>query len=236
MYSFLEKFKLLEARLRKIAHSTDKDNFYTILSKVEKINYLVKKKRDILLDLNALRNVLAHSDREKYIAEIKKEAYLEIDNIVNLLDNPPSIGIFFNKRVYSVDTDEILEIVIKNMQKNIYTHVPVYKDNKFYGVFSETSIFSWLVDCIQSGRADFYKPQMKSVKREYLFCETNKIEFVAENTSIFTIPERFNNAITKKTRLGALIITKTGDKDESPIGIITAWDLPLIDSYINRYV
>ena len=62
----------------------------------------------------------------------------------------------------------------------------------------------------------------------------NIVKFIPANKSIFEIPELFNKAISNNKRLGALLITKTGKKDSKPIGIITAWDLPLIDKYINK--
>ena len=46
----------------------------------------------------------------------------------------------------------------------------------------------------------------------------------------------FEEAIEKGRRLGALVITKSGKKDELPIGIITAWDLPRIDQYIESSI
>lgn len=233
---YFEKFKILEKKLRKIAKASDADDFYHVLNKVEEVNYLIKYKRGLLRDLNALRNVFAHSDREKYIAEVNQLAFEEIDKLIKLLNKPPTVNQLFNKKVYSVNLEEILELVIKEMQKNIYTHVPVYKDGKFWGIFSETSILSWLVENINEGKADFYKPQMKNVKREYLYNQTNIVDFISEKTSIFKVPELFSKAINKSSRLGALLITKTGDKDELPTGIITAWDLPLIDDYINRFI
>ncbi|MBI4225855.1 CBS domain-containing protein, partial [Candidatus Roizmanbacteria bacterium] len=198
------------------------------------INYIVKTKRSILLDLYALRNVFAHADREKYIAEVKQIAFKEIENIIQLLDKPPTVGEVFRKKVYYVNLDEIVEIVVKEMKDKIYTHVPIYHEGKFWGVFSETTLLSWLVDNINEGQAQFYKKQVKDVNKKYLFNDTNIVDFIPTNKSIFEIPELFNKAITKNKRLGALLITEDGRKDSSPIGIITAWDLPVIDRYISK--
>ena len=42
----------------------------------------------------------------------------------------------------------------------------------------------------------------------------------------------FEDAIYGKNRLGAVLITKNGTKDEKPLGIITAWDLPKLKEYL----
>lgn len=234
-HPFIVKFKLLESKLRHLGRSSDQESFWEVLNSVEKVNYLIKVKKDILQDLNALRNIFVHSDREKYIAEVNDIAYKELENIMKLLDSPPVVGQVFNKDVYWVKTDEILENVIHKMHEEIYTHVPVYKDETFWGVFSETSLLNWLVQNINDGKADFYKPQMINVKREYLHCNTNIVKFIPMSKSVFDIPEMFNLAISKNQRLGAIFITERGTKNEYPKGIITAWDLPLIDDYIKRY-
>src|SRR3989344_1409209 len=223
--AFFTQFKTLETKLRRIAKSTDIESFYNILDKA---------KRSVLLDLHALRNVFAHSDRDRYIATVNQIAFKEIENIVKLLDNPPTVEEVFKKEIYRVNLDEIIDIVIRKMKEKIYTHVPIYDNDKFYGVFTETTLLDWLIDNINEGRAQFYKRQIKDVNRKYLFNDTNIVKFIPANKSIFEIPELFNKAISNNKRLGALLITKTGKKDSKPIGIITAWDLPLIDKYINK--
>lgn len=232
-HPYFEKFKILEAKLRKISHGVDRNNFYEVLDKAEKINYLIKIKRSVLLDLNALRNIFAHADREKYIAEVNQFAFEELDKIINSLENPPTVGKVFKKDVYYVDTNEIVEIVIRKMQENIYTHVPVYKDDKYIGTFSETTLLTWLIHNLNKGHADFYKPQIKYVNPEYLNNSTNMVKFIPADKSIFEIHEMFDRAISVHARLGALLITEDGTKNKFPIGIITAWDLPIIDGYIR---
>src|SRR6266446_6487152 len=146
---YLRDFKRLETKLRDIASANDNSPFYQVLDKVERINYLIKAKRSLILDLYALRNVFAHADREKYIAEVNQFAFDEIEKIIYLLDTPPKVGTVFENNVYWVTPDEITEIVLQKMKLNIFTHVPIYETNKFYGTFSESTLLSWLVENIQ---------------------------------------------------------------------------------------
>jgi len=234
--TFIQEFKRLESKLRAISRAGDNDRFYDILDKVEKNNYLIKTKRSLLLDLYALRNVFAHADRDKYIAEIKDIAFEEIKKITKLLSNPPTVAEVFQAEVFTASPNEITEVVLREMNDKLYTHVPIYQNGKFYGTLSESTLLSWLLDNIKEGRAQFYKRLIKDIKREYLFNENDIVDFISGTTSIFEVQAMFEEAIEKGRRLGALVITKSGKKDELPIGIITAWDLPRIDQYIESSI
>lgn len=234
--NYLEEFKRLETKLRLISRADDGDRFYTIIDKVEKKNYLIKTKRNLLLDLYALRNIYAHADRDKYIAEIREFAFQELQNILGLLENPPTVGTIFKTEVYTITPDEITDVVLGNMKNKLYTHVPIYQDGKYYGTLSESTLLSWIVDNIHKGRAQFYKKLIRDINKEYLFNVDDVVDFIPESKNIFEVKNMFEEAIGKSKRLGALIITPTGKKNEKPIGIITAWDLPRIDQFIERNI
>lgn len=233
-HKFFHEFKRLEAKLRGIANVDDHENFTVVLDKIEKKNSLIKNKRAILRDLHALRNVFAHSDRERYIAEVNQLAFEEIERINNFLDKPPRVIDVFGRYVYHVTPNTFTQDVIQKMKEQIYTHIPIYEDGKFYGVFSETTLLSWLVENISEGNAYFSKKQIMDVSRRYLHNDReNGVEFIPENTNIFEVQSYFDRAIQRNRRLGAILITSTGLKDEEPTGIITAWDLPRIDEFIS---
>lgn len=233
---YLKEFKRLETKLRLISRTGDGERFYSILDKVERDNYLIKAKRNLILDFYALRNVFAHAERDKYIAEIKEFAFQELQKIIKLLENPPTVGVVFKTEVYTTTPKEITEVVLRKMSENLYTHVPIYQNGKFYGTLSESTLLSWLVDNIKEGKAQFYKRLIGDIRKEYLFNENDKVDFISETKSIFEVQAMFEEAIRRVQRLGALIITKSGKKDEKPIGIITAWDLPRIDQFIERNI
>lgn len=230
---YIVAFKKLETKLRHICRAGDGERFSDILGKVEKVNFLIRAKKNLILDLYALRNVVAHADRDKYIAEIKEFAFDELSKILKLLDNPPTVGIVFKTSVYSTTPFESTETVIRKMKECIYTHVPIYENDKYYGTFSESTLLLWLVDNIKDGKAEFNKNSIRDIKKNYLFNKSDKVDFISESKSIFEVQAMFEKAIGGGNRLGALIITKSGDKDDKPIGIITAWDLPRIEEYIK---
>ncbi len=237
-HPYFNKWKNLETKLKKIAGvSSDATKFKDTIDKAKRSCPLIKHREGSIWDLYGLRNVFAHADHEKYIAEVNQLAYREIDNLISLIDNPPTVGEKFTKEVYWVSEDKITESVIQKMRKNLYTHVPVYRkerDNyKCIGVFSESTVFYWLADNIKEGKADFYKKLIKDVNPKYLNDPNDLCEFISPEKDIFTVYDDFKKAIGKGKRLGVMFITPSGQKNELPIGIITAWDLPEIEKYFS---
>lgn len=226
---YLSCFKELEAALKRIASPvSDSVSFREILKKAKEKNPIIQYKEDIIWDLYALRNVFVHSDRDKYIANVNEIALQNIEDILQLIKNPPKVGNIFKREVYTISTNNITEIVLKEMQKNLYTHIPVYENDTFIGVLTETTILDWLVENIQEGRAQFYKQLIGKINRKYLNSSNNLHKFVSSKISIFDVLKIFEETIEQKKRLGAIFITKNGRKNEKIIGIITAWDLPKI--------
>jgi len=238
-YQYLKKFKQLETQLKRVADNpSDVVQFKDILDKAKQNNPLIRYQEALIWDLYALRNVFAHADREKYIARVNKLAYEAIDNLIKLIQNPPTVGGKFKKKVYWVTEDTIIKDIIQTMRQNLYTHVPVYTKiegkYKFIGVFSESTMFYWLADNIENIKVDFSIQPIQNLSHKYLNDPNDLYKFVAPNKNIFEVYDEFKNAISKRKRLGAVFITPSGHRDDLPIGIITAWDLPEIENYFTK--
>jgi predicted nucleotidyltransferase len=59
------------------------------------------------------------------------------------------------------------------------------------------------------------------------------VDFVAKSTNIFDVETIFEKSHKVKKKLEAVIITENGKKDETPLGIITPWDLIEIDYTVD---
>jgi CBS domain-containing protein len=225
---YLATFKKLEARLRKIAGAGNSTmQFKDIVEKAGNKNPAVMAKKGIIGNLYGLRNVFAHADMDKYIADVNDLAFAEIDKIIGLLDNPPKAIDIFGGDVFIARLNDDMGVVLRKMKDNLYTHIPVYDNDRFIGILSEATILEWLVENInEGGIAYFMEQKVGDINRGYLHPKTNECKFIKQTASIFEIYKMFEDAIYGKNRLGAVLITKNGTKDEKPLGIITAWDLP----------
>jgi len=232
--NFIDQYQILEKKLKKIARSKDGARLADIVSNVCNKNKFLESKRSLLYDLNALRGVFSHQKRDRYIAEVNDLAITEVTKILEILDNPPKVGDVFKTDMFVARMDDNVDYILREMQKNIYTHIPVYDNcNNYIGTFTETSLLDWLVDFIKDGHAYFNKTKMSDVKHKYLHSKINRVAFIKPEKSIFEIEKMFEDVVKKEQRLGAIFITKDGkEHGELPIGIITAWDLYRIKEYL----
>jgi len=234
-HKYLEAFKRVEKALRRVACvSADTTQYKDILDKAKQNNPAVAHFEGLLWDLYGLRNVFAHADRDKYIAEINSLAFEKVSEILKILAKPPRATDLFKADVLCATTEDIAETVLRQMNEKLYTHVPVYHDSKFIGVLSETTILEWLVENIKEGRVQFYKRKIADINRKYLNSDRNMHKFVSADTSVFEIQRMFDDSIRRGKRLGVIFITESGKKDEHPIGIVTAWDLPKINDFLDN--
>ena len=232
---YMELFKKFETKLREIAGvNSDSIQFKDILDKAKRNNPLVEYKEDLIWDLYGLRNVFAHCDRDKYIAEVNSMAFEELNKLYSNLENPPKVIDLFAKEIFRTRLSDDVLAVLESMKENVYTHVPVYDENdKFVGILSETTVMNWLIENLVDGKASFSNKTMGDFNSKYLHTSENKYEFVASDFDIFAAQKMFDSSMYAGERLGCIIITQSGNRDEKPIGIITAWDLPKIRDFLK---
>jgi CBS domain-containing protein len=229
---FLKKYKQLEKRLKTISGlSSDTTNFRDLISISKKKNLIIKHKENQIWDLYGLRNVLAHSDRDKYIAKINSVAFNILDEIIDNIDNPPSARDVFCCEVYCASIDNSIDDVLLKMKNRLFTHIPVYDGKRFLGILSETTLLYWLVD--NQNNIQLLKKKVDSINPRYFNLSENQYKFVSPNTSIFEIFNMFENSISKNERLGSVLISKSGTRNGQLLGIVTAWDMPKIRNYFK---
>jgi predicted transcriptional regulator len=224
---FLNEFKKLEEILRSSTNMGERAKFHELLNKASKSNSLFEEKRNLIETMYALRNVIAHGQKDKYIAQINNQAFDEIKNIVLLLETPPLVGLVANTPVYIADVESSLSELIKSMNENIYSHVPIYDNEKYIGTFSENSGLLVLNEILINSLS-LNNSKISDLDFNLIFKTNDEVMFIGKEENVFNVQNYFKNAIKKGERLGAIYITSTGSRYERPIGIITPNDIPKI--------
>jgi len=111
------------------------------------------------------------------------------------------------------------------MNKYAYSYIPIIEGERLVGVFSENTVFSYIV---HTGNISLEK----DVKiRE--FCEfipiskheSESFEFVPRDTLVIDIEDMFAKELRQDKRLAVVFITDSGDPNEKLLGLVTAWDV-----------
>lgn len=201
-----------------------------LIQQVASTNPTVAKNQNVMRAVAQLRNSLVHNpvsivaDPIAMPHEGLVKRYREIRD--SLLNPRTALSIAVPaSKIYTSTLEANLAEVMKVMDKNIFTHVPIIKEDKMVGVFSENSLLSYLAENGEAiitkdmTIADFYKYLPLSSHRGEAF------EFLARRASLSEVYDIFNKAIQVHRRIGMVFITEHGRETEKPLGIITAWDL-----------
>lgn len=199
--------------------------FYRLIDKVKIKNSVVRKYEDDLREFGDLRNAIVHNRTgiDFVIAEPHDDIVERIEQIEGKLGNPLSVGALFGCKVHTLQTTDSLSDALELMHENKFSQVPIYEDGKFKGLITAVGITYWLAGQTTKGSIPREIPTLSDVynheKRKESF------EFVERDLSVYEADDYFKRAITRGTRLEALLITENAKPEEELIGIITPFDL-----------
>lgn len=229
---FLEHYAAIERYMRRVYGSPGQyDTFLQLITKAEKQHSIIKYYASDLREYGELRNAIIHNrapDSSDIIAEPHSFVVERMAHIRAMIEHPTKIKDVMTSPVFTVQTTDLLYPTAQTMLKNIYTHVPVYKNDEFAGVLSESAILRWIGYRVSNNKQLVDTRTLAEII-DWLDESGNKyndFEFVPRSTIVLDVKKRFEIALLEGRRLGAVFVTKTGKTAEPVEGIVTAWDFP----------
>ena len=225
---FLTIYNNLEQFLKKKIEAEEHIPFQQLVRfSSEKYKELYFYRHD-LIEYGQLRNAIVHTrDGNKLIAEPLEETVENFEKIYLKITRPKTILEIIKNKVFVFSPEDTLEKVLKFMGEKDFTTIPVYEGKTFRGVIKSSRLTHWLIESSKNSEYIDYK----SVKLEELLTfkeEINIIKFVARDTNVYEIRDIYKKNIPTMNQIDAIIITEKGSPNESPLGIITDWDIPKI--------
>ncbi|MHC8517823.1 CBS domain-containing protein [Sporosarcina sp. ITBMC105] len=224
-----DRFIVAYNRIEKTLSMKVDDNgylpFYRLIDKAKIKNSVVRKYEDDLREFGDLRNAIVHhrTDIDYVIAEPHDDIVERIEEIEQRLSNPLSVGALFGCKVHTLQASDHLTLALRMMRDNKFSQVPIYEEGKFKGLITAAGITYWLAGQSTEDSISREIPTLSTVydyeKRKESF------EFVEKDLSVYEADDYFKRAISRGTRLEALLITENAEPDEDLIGIITPFDL-----------
>jgi predicted transcriptional regulator len=203
----------------------------SLLREMAETNNLFKRYYNLLCDMAELRNAIVHNPHSgtiEPIAEPHSEILKLYEDIKEAVLHPPlALEILAVQRedIFTTTMDANAHHVMQTMINNSYTHVPVLQGDTLLGVFSEHTVFSYLV-----------RNHIFALDKDILIGEFSELipldkheseyfEFVPRVATVVDVEELFMEDIKNQKRLSAVFITETGEPREKILGMITPWDL-----------
>ena len=205
------------------------DKRYTVLLRQgAKQHRLISAYADELEQYGRLRNAIVHEKRElgAYIAEPHADVVARIEKIADIFSKPNYALTIATKDVISFQSDDSITMVIQAINEHNYSQYPVYKNKAFIGLLKVGDIVKWMAEHTSSQQVVLIDVKVIDILMDV---QDHPIEFAPKESDIFEIEEIYEKAHMNKTDLKGVIITENGNKDEKPLGLITAWDLIEID-------
>lgn len=228
---FLEIYNDLDKYMRRMLNVDDFVGHTELTKRMGLKNKIFKRYKDDLSDFAMLRNAIVHNPDKKYaepIAEPHDYILNKYKEISNRVKNPPialNVIAIKSEYIYTTNMNAVALDVMKEMNKNTYTHVPVVENERIIGVFSENSVFSYMVK-----KEDVLIEKDVKIKEFADFIPLEKHEseffkFVPKNKLVIDIEEMFQKELDNRKRLSVVFITESGKPTEKILGLITAWDV-----------
>ncbi len=226
----LELYNEVDAFMRH-QYGQDKYADHTFLiTELSVKNRVIAQYQQELRAIAQLRNSLVHNPFAHFkgaIAQPDPEIVRRYEVIRNALLHPRdalSIAIPASK-IYTAKLETNAIELLRTMNDNIYTHVPIMDGNTLVGIFSENTVLSFLAD---AGEAIITNDMTVADFADYIPLKAHASEafvFLPRSARLSQVFEVFNIAIHKHERIGMMFVTEHGKESEKPLGIITAWDL-----------
>lgn len=224
---FLQKYRILEGLLEKRYEG----------KKVSSSSVVIEYIRDedsapVRVDLDLLReirNILSHNagNDGRAVVEPSLEMIERLDEIIHYLEQPRFAAQFGTPEdhiLYAHFNDKIYD-VMRNMQRNGYSHVPIQDQNGIAGVFSSRSLFDYIA---QNGIDALNAHARIADLGSHIQCERQTGErymFVSADTSIISVRHAFQRYTERNHRLSAVFVTQNGNCKEKLICMLTPWDV-----------
>lgn len=215
---FLNAYASIEKSLNEINHSKRYVPFSQLLSLTAKQNKLVERHYADLKEYNELRNAIVHNrdDEMEIIAEPSNRTVTNIEHIAEVLQSGKYALNYASKPVYIIDEKETIQEAFNQMKKANLTKIPVYRNQEFLTLITMEEIAYWGLNHV------FQNQCLMEVIADY---KQDRVIFIHEKSTISDVITLFEKSINNKEKTPFIIITKTGDKKEKPLGIISSYDL-----------
>ena len=228
---FISLYNELDKYMREILNENESTPHSVLLKKMTEKSNIFRKNNKYLKSFANLRNAIVHNysnDGYKIIAEPHDNIVEDYKRIVNEVMNPPkalnTIAIR-NSQIYTTSLNKNALDVMRVMKERTFTHVPVIEDKKLIGIFSENTIFSYVV-----ATKDFLSNKEFKISEFKSFIpidmhEGEEFKFVPKDILEVDVQKMFKDSLKNQIRLAVVFITESGKSTEKILGMITAWDV-----------
>lgn len=223
---FVVAFSAIEKALNAITRRPKYIPFRTNARISARYNSVVKNNLEDICMFAELRNCIVHNrdGQLETVAVPSDDTTARIEHIAKLLQQDHNVLNFASSPVIFGEYSEPLKDALARMDEKQIDKLPVYQDGKFKGLFSLRQVLHHM---LVHGKDDL--GQVADVMKENM---KDRVIFVSRTATLESIVKLFDDFESLQMRPPTILVTETGGFDESPLGIITLYDLAKISTYL----
>lgn len=224
---FLNAYRELEEALNN-KYNTDEKKFGSPI-----VRFLSEKEskpyRENLDICREIRNFLSHHSEFKGERIIQpSDAMIRfLGEVTDFIKQPP-LAIDFSTvfaDILKTTLSQKAQTVMKKMERQGFSHVPVISNGECIGVFSVSTVFTY---SLSNGMTSLRDDMLISDFGEMLDFDKHSAErfrFVDRDTTIYDVRNEFERKNRGSKRLAAVFITDNGSSKGRILGMLTPWDV-----------
>lgn len=222
---FIEKYKELEAIVRKTYGLPEQDSISYFLKKQDKFN----RYYDDISFCQEVRNFMQHKKKinSRFAIEPNDAMLAFIEQLITRVASRPQckdICIKFKDIEWRSPSDSV-KASIKTMREKVYTHIPIIDNGVLIGVFDENSLFNYVAE---NEIVDVDDKLTFNDIMQYLSVKDREMEeflFVKATMYVEDLEKEIQKYFYKNKRVGIAFLTINGRENEPIQGMITPWDI-----------
>lgn len=222
---FLEKYRELEEAGR-LAFKLPADvGVVTALARMPEF----KHERARLKYCIDVRNLLSHSPQyeQDFLVAPSDKMITLLGSLVDRINRIPTCKDFAipARNVYACSLEDQVLPAMNAMREHNYTHIPLLNNGTLIGVFSENTLFTYVLDneIISVDRETRFKNLAQYLPISKHTTET--FRFLSWDAQMYEAKKLFEGALERMERIGMVFLTQNGNESERILGILTPWDI-----------
>lgn len=226
--TFLNTFSNLEHWLRRQAVTADRfASFYSLIDTVSASNTAVRRYRDELKEFADLRNAIIHERTDgRVIAEPNERAVADFERISLALMKPAMVIPLFQRSVITREVADPICVAVCDMRNGTFSQLPILSNGKFIALLTSETIVRWLAYEVSNDLVSLLETKIEAVLPHTE--DQENVCFVSRRATLHDALAHFENFTLRGKDLDAILITEGGRADQSILGILTVYDLPVL--------
>jgi CBS domain-containing protein len=224
---FLTAFNAVDQWLRGQTTTAERLDFPELVDAAAERNAGVRRRRQVLKELNRLRNLIVHHyNRSRPFVIPAVHAIEQMLAVENELLSPPALESVAAKPVELCRPDDALGPSVQKMRAGRFSQLPVYDGPQCLGLLTADTIARWLAKALEDGVGLVEERPVSEILTHQE--HDQNYTFVPRAATVADGLTAFDDFLRRGLRLDAVLITHGGQATEAPVGIVTIHDIPAL--------